>query len=268
MGDLNMPTTYLRRIGGSVILDGQYNAVMRTDLSSEIPSNCNRLILKPAVDSCSGHGVLLFERKGSQWISSKNDEVLSHDFLLSYRDDFVLQEAVAQHSYIAQFCETSFNTMRIATYRSVVDEKIHVLGCVLRIGRKGSYLDNAHAGGSIIGIDTATGLFDNYLVNQYGIKSTTWNGIDFSKSQFEIPNLEKIIEFAKAVAMRNQRNRLLALDIGLDANGEPILIESNIGGFGYWMFMFSGRTVFGEYTDEIIDYCATNQHLRIQRFKP
>jgi hypothetical protein len=266
MGDLNLPKTYLRRIGGSVILDEKYNAVESDNILSVISEDCNRVILKPSVDSSSGRGVMLFERKGSQWKSVNSDDILSREFLMSYRDNFVLQGVLKQHPYMAQFCKTSFNTLRVATYRSVVDEKVHVIGCVMRIGHDGSFVDNAHAGGAVIGVDYTNGEVGKYLFDQYGAKDTCCNGIDFSKNSFKIPFWEKICDFAKEVAKRNQRNRLLALDLGLDENGEPVFIESNIGGFGYWLFMFAGKTPFGQFTDEIIDYCAANQHRKNQSF--
>jgi hypothetical protein len=195
-----------------------------------------------------------------------SDDRLSREFLLAYRDDFVLQEALQQHPYIAQFCKTSFNTIRIATYRSIADEQTYVIGSIMRIGRDGSFVDNAHAGGAIVGVDTETGEIGKYLFNQYGEKSTTCNGIDFSVNSFQIPSWDKIVSFAQEVAQRNQRNRLLALDIGLDANGLPVLVESNNYGFGYWLFMFSGKTVFGRFTDEIVEYCAANKHRKLYGF--
>lgn len=266
MGDLNMPATYLRRIGGGLILDANYRAVLSADVFTQIPANCERVILKPSVDSNSGRGVKLFERINGSWQSVNSDDRLSREFLLAYRDDFVLQEALQQHPYIAQFCKTSFNTIRIATYRSIADEQTYVIGSIMRIGRDGSFVDNAHAGGAIVGVDTETGEIGKYLFNQYGEKSTTCNGIDFSVNSFQIPSWDKIVSFAQEVAQRNQRNRLLALDIGLDANGLPVLVESNNYGFGYWLFMFSGKTVFGRFTDEIVEYCAANKHRKLYGF--
>jgi hypothetical protein len=259
MSDLNMPATYLRRIDGATILDSKYKTVS-SDLLSAIPATCDRVILKPSVDSCSGRGVMLFRRSGDKWQSANSDVTLSREFLMAYSSDFILQEAVEQHPFMAQFCKTSVNTLRIATYRSVVDEEPHVIGSIMRIGHEGSYLDNAHAGGSVLGLNYETGETGNYLFDQYGNKSTCCNGIDFSKNSFKIPNWDKVCEFAREVAKRDNHNRLLALDIGLDADGQPILIEANVEGFSYWLFMFSGRTVFGKFTDEIIDYCSVRRH--------
>lgn len=167
---------------------------------------------------------------------------------------------------MAQFCKTSFNTLRVVTYRSVVDEKIHIIGSVLRIGRDGSYLDNGHAGGAFVGIDTETGRLNDYLCDQYGNKFILWNGVNFDSNTFTIPNWDKVKEFATEVTHRNQRNRFLSMDLGLDSEGNPIIIECNIGGFSYWLPLFSGKTVFGEFTDEIIDYCAANQHRKNRSF--
>lgn len=214
-----------------------------------------RLILKPSTDSCSGVGVMLFERKGKEWICDNEGVKLTEDFLLNYRDNFVLQEAIEQHSYISQFCPTSVNTFRIAVYRSVRDESINVLGTIMRIGKNGSVCDNAHAGGMFIGIDKVSGALNKYVCDQYGNKQNIWNGIDFSKNNFAIPSWDKIIEFSKYIGSVNHHCRLLALDVALDNDGNPRLIEYNCDGFSYWLFMFTGQKPLGEFTDEIIEYC-------------
>ena len=53
-------------------------------------------------------------------------------------------------------------------------------------------------------------------------------------------------------------HRLLALDIMVDKYDNPRLIEFNCEGYGMWVFQFSMGSAFGEYTDEIIEYCKNN----------
>jgi hypothetical protein len=203
---------------------------------------------------------MVFERRGNEWHSISSDDVLNENFLRNhYVKNFVLQEVVEQHPYMAQFCKTSFNTLRIATYRSVRDEQVKILGSSMRIGKDGSFVDNTHAGAMAVGINKDNGTLNHYIFTQFGKKETEWNGVNFEKNTFVIPNWDKVIAFAKEVAQRNQRCRLLALDLGLDKNGNPIFIEENIGGFSTKIYMYGGHTPFGEYTDEIIDYCAAHR---------
>ena len=127
----------------------------------------------------------------------------------------------------------------------------------MRIGGKGSVVDNAHAGGCYVGIHS-DGSFCKEVLDQFGVKRTVFNGIDFSLGSYVYPNWGKVIEFAKSVGKYVPHHRLIALDIVLDRDNEPHLIEFNIEAYSSWLFQYTIGTAFGEYTDEILDYCKEN----------
>ncbi|MCK7537993.1 MAG: hypothetical protein MZV63_47075 [Marinilabiliales bacterium] len=56
-------------------------------------------------------------------------------------------------SFFARFNESSLNTVRILTYRSVRNEDVFVLHRLLRAGRRGSVVDNQASGGIACAID-------------------------------------------------------------------------------------------------------------------
>jgi len=249
--------TILCRINGSCLLDAEYKNAS-DDLSKYI-GDLTSLILKPSVNSCSGEGILKFEKKGKEFVSVDKNIILTKDFLMSYQNDFCLQETVFQHSFMKKLCPTSVNTIRLCLYRSVSNEEPVVTSSIIRIGKNGSIVDNAHAGGMIIGVNVATGEMGKFVIDQYGNKQNTWNGIDYSKNTFIVPFWNSIIAFAKYIGTRVHHHRLIALDVTIDDGGKPVLIEYNINSFGYWLFMYTNQEVFGEYTDEIIDYCKRNK---------
>ena len=259
-----MPVTVFRRIGGSCLLDADYQPVNFTErggICSLIPFD--RILLKPSVDSGSGHGVMLFEKVGSDYIAKKEQVKLTQDFLLSYGDDFILQEAIEQHPALAQFNPTSVNTLRLLTYRSVKDERVRVVAGILRIGRNGEVCDNAHMGGRIININLRTGVLGKYTCDQYGTRSDTWNGINFQSGQFAVPAWEKAAAFAEYVSGKIRHCRLIQLDVTIDKAGIPKLIEFNVSGCGFWLYMFCGQRVFGDYTDEVIEYCSMRRNKQL-----
>jgi hypothetical protein len=47
----------------------------------------------------------------------------------------------------------------------------------------------------------------------------------------------------------------MVLDLVLKNDGKPILTEYYIDWFGFWIYEYTNQEVFGEFTDEIIDYC-------------
>ena len=128
----------------------------------------------------------------------------------------------------------------------------------MRIGGEKSIVDNVHAGGCFIGIHS-DGTFCHEVYNQYGQKQSTFNDIDFTKS-YHYPNWQEVIEFAESVGKLILHHRLLALDIVLDKNNKPHLIEYNLECFSTWLFQYTLGGAFGDYTDEILAYCKNKQN--------
>lgn len=171
--------------------------------------------------------------------------------------NIIIQEGVDQSEYISQFNPTSVNTLRLSMYRSVKDDRCHITGAIMRIGGKGSIVDNAHAGGCYVGI-YPDGHFCKNVLDQYGVRKSIFNDVDFSSNTFMYPNWDKVIEFGKSVGQYVPHHRLIALDIVLDRNNNPKLIEFNIEGYSAWLFQYTIGTAFGKFTDEILDYCKAN----------
>lgn len=98
----------------------------------EILKDRQSIILKPAIDSKGGSGIMLFNYVDGHWMSG--DIELTEDFLYGYGNDFALQEIVKQHDDLARFNQSSVNTIRIAVYKSVQDDRARVTASYIRIG--------------------------------------------------------------------------------------------------------------------------------------
>lgn len=256
-----MPPTILRRIGGRYY-GPDYSRII--DLSDEslylLTAKYEKVIVKPTVESSSGNGINLFVNEEGHFKHIANDSLLSLEYLhVNYDDDFIIQEGMSQSSALAIFNSASVNTIRLCIYRSVVNDDIKILWHILRIGKSGAFVDNAHAGGAFIGINKY-GALDNHLLNQYGDKFSSHNGIDFSKESFRIPNWNAVVEFSKMVGRNILHHRLIQLDVMLDADNNPRLIEYNIAAPGIWVAMFTGQYVLSDYSDEVLEYCVKNLH--------
>lgn len=222
-----------------------------------IADKCLTIFIKPAVDTSSGQGVIGFKRNElGRYQEIGGHRFLDYEFLMEYQKsypDFILQKGLTQLSYINQFNPTSINTLRVATYRSVVDNKTHVTAIVMRIGKNGSYVDNSHAGGMTVGV-SLSGELGKFVIDQYGNKYDTFNGINFKKN-FRIPNFDKVIKFAEHIGDSILHHRLIAQDICIEADGTPRLVEFNIKAFSVWLFQFTNSPALGSYSEEIIEYC-------------
>lgn len=257
-----LPATILRKING-FYFDADYFDVEMSDsrLRNILnDSGFGKVIVKPTLDSCSGKGVIMAKKQVDGWAIVGTNKTLNYDYLeKEYGADFIIQEALEQSEYIGQFNSTSVNTLRLTVYRSVKTNRCVVPSAILRIGAKGNILDNAHAGGGFTALHL-NGRLGNKVFNQYGQSVTTFNGIDFT-GQHQIPDFDKIIKFAKQVGGCVLHHRLLALDVMIDNYGNPKLIEFNSGtsgAYSMWLFQYTGTSAFGEYTDEIIEYCKAH----------
>ena len=254
------PATYIKNIEGSCY-DINYNPIDSLNkVIDDIPADISKLIIKRSIDSSSGRGIVFIHRdKNGVLVDSSTNEVFSEQYLNNnFGQNYVVQKVMEQSPFMEQFCKTSVNTIRLAVYRSVKTNTPSVINAIIRIGKDGSLVDNAHAGGMFVGVDK-DGIIGKYACNQYGEISSVFNGNDFAANRYQIPNYEKIKRFAEMVASALPHHRLLALDIMLDKDNEPVLLEYNIRAFSVWLFQFTNGAGFGEFTDEIIDYC--------QRFK-
>ena len=252
-------------MGGGVLLDDKYKRAQfngrgidfssSDELLAKYLGNSDSVILKPSLDSKGGEGIEKFIRHGSIYVNSDQSKVLSGSFLKTYGNNYLVQEAIKQHPFFAQFNPSSVNTLRICTYRSVVDEEVIVFACALRMGSKGSFTDNTHSGGVIVKVDLETGRIGNVVYGEYRKPYKIWNDIDFESFEGYVPNWKRIIEFAKDVASQIHHMRLLSLDVTLRQNGEPVLIEINVNGFSFGLPMVLNQIVFGCRFDEVVNYC-------------
>ena len=200
-------------------------------------------ILKPSVGTSCGERIV------------KLGALPTEEFLSNYGDDWVLQETIVQHPHLQRLCSTSVNTLRIAVYRSVCDEQSHITAAVLRVGKEGSVVDNASSGGRYVGVDLTTGHLHHNVYSMHGNPTAQWNGVDY-RENMTIPSWEAVQQMALQVSQRVPHQHLLALDIAVRMDGTPVLIEYNMGGFSAYFFHFTGCTVFGEWTEEVLDYCS------------
>lgn len=254
-----LPQTLLRNING-FFYDRNYQ---RVEMSSDkvllvMLEKKQKIVIKPSVDSESGRGVFVFMWCAGRF-ETQNGEILSLDFLEKhYRKNYIIQECLQQHSYMSHFNSTSVNTFRVFVYRSVKTDEIIVPQMVLRIGKKGSNVDNAHRGGIVVGIQK-NGKLNQYATTSQGVRYSSFNDFNLQDNSFVIPWYDDIIDFSKKVGKYIIHHRMLALDVMIDDTGMPRLIEYNISGFGVWIFQFNSAPVFCEYTDEVIEYCVKHR---------
>lgn len=252
-----MPQTILRCMSG-FYYDKNYKSVSGDDFFHELNNlNQDRLVLKPTVETSGGKGVLILERNnGIYRVLNDSKADLSREWLEEqYEGNFLIQEYLEQSDYLAKFNPTSVNTIRVGIYRSVKTGECIILDMLLRVGCPGAYVDNAHSGGVAIGLNT-NGTLKNRAITRTCQVLHEVNGWDLTE-HYQIPNFSKIKNFAKYLGEQLPYLRLFTLDIMLDKENNPHLIEFNCTSYSEDIFQ-PNATLFGEYTDEIIKYVIKN----------
>jgi len=258
------PTCIIRNIDGDY-LDKEYEII---DLNEDLFNNLvlkneelikdGKIIIKPTIDTCAGNGVRLFKiQENGDWLSN-DDHILTLSYLkLTYRKNFILQRTIEPSDFIRQFNQTSYSTLRIITYRSVKTDIPHILGMYLRVGATGSFKDNVWGGGYACCIQE-NGVLSNFASDSKRKKYNEINGISLTDSEFRIPNFSKVEELVKSTAKQIIPNRLLSFDIMLDKDNNPHVIEFNLKHQTVTTLQTLQKAYFGEYTNEVIDYCQKN----------
>lgn len=249
-----LPPILLRNISG-VYYNGEYEVMKDRDMIKEVFRNGGEYIIKPGLEGGGGYNVRKIEISGSHIrIRPELKNVTTIDGLLTYyKKDFLVQPFIRQHAHFSQFNEDSLNTVRILTYRSPSTEKVSILQRVLRIGKIGSVVDNQASGGIACKI-TGDGTLSGTGVDKFGNQYTEYNGVVFEKAG-KIPFLDEICGVAVETAGRFLYSRLLGLDFGIDCNGKVLLIEVNDNYNEINFYQMNGSPLFGEYSEEVADYC-------------
>ncbi len=197
----------------------------------------DRVCLKP-VEGWGGSGFLalacsyrqesvelrLLDQTQSLSVSEFFREQLS---ALQHDAAWILEAYCEQHPWYAALNSTSLNTIRLYA-RLASDNSVEMLGAYLRIGRGGSVVDNASAGGVFCLIDLATGTLAPARINEYDspdVPQHPDNGIQLAGAV--LPLWEDVLALARHCVRVFPGVRFAGLDIALTPTG-PVIIELNV----------------------------------------
>lgn len=234
-----LPKIYLKNINGYFYFCGK--PVSKQEAVT-LCSNLGEVIIKPSL-TAKGKGVSKHIIKNGISVGS-NKKI--GDILDEYRNDFLVQECIHQHKDMSALNPTSINTIRIVTYRSGMDIKI--IYTVIRIGRKGSVIDNESAGG-ISTIIHPNGKLGKYAYGAPGVDNVEFTDSGVRLLDYQVPSYEKALNLVKDCHYKLPYFDLLGWDISINEAGEPILIEFNISPE---LSQSANGPAFGEFTEEII----------------
>lgn len=236
--EFNQPKTILKKWGGDFYID---NSIVSEKVAVCLFSTLDDVIIKPTLETGQGHGVFCF-RQDTLMISPEK-------YLQSLGNNFIIQERVKQHDKIAKFNPSSLNTFRIVTYRD--RDNVYILNMTLKIGHTGEIVDNGHAGGYFVGINEDGTLKKwIYSLKPFSKKETTESGVKV-EGMF-IPSFSKLKETVCNLSLLLPYHKIVGWDMAIDENGNPLLIELNINGFGVNIIQIPNGPLLGKYTESIL----------------
>lgn len=237
----SFPKDYLHRMNGK-FYDAKLNELNKVDVDNILNNLQYPVVVKPNIDSAGGKDVYFV------------DNILELRNHIDALQDLVVQEKLVQ-SNLLNGIYNSINTVRVCLYKSVRDNNFYVINSALRVGRDGK-LDNESGGGLVCFIDE-TGKLRDIAVNKYGEKFREHPNTR-EKFGFNLPYFNELCEASKLVCKDILYARLVSLDMCLDHTNTWRAIEVNLLGHTIRFAQYAGQPFFGEFTDEVIEYCLEN----------
>jgi hypothetical protein len=245
------PHIYLSRCNG-IFRDENMKLITR-ERACDILSNIGEVFLKPSVDSCSGNNCRLLQfHNGLCEIGGGGVVKNIQQILEMYGNDFMVSEKIICSEDIRKIYPQSVNTFRVISY--LWDNKVCHVPALMRIGRGGSVVDNAHAGGIFIGVTEDGTLKKNAFTEFHEVFAKhPDSGIVFDG--YKIHNFSKVLSAVETLHVRIPQVRVINWDFTINQENEAVLIEANIGGGSVWLSeMANGMGPFGDNLESILQW--------------
>ena len=223
------------------------NGLIQYNDALERIKNIGEVIIKPSIDTSSGKSVRLLNIKnGIDSFTQKPIEQIFNE----YNKNYMIQERIKQHEIFARLNRTSVNTIRINTY--ICEGRVYISPLIMRMGRNGSIVDNAHAGGIAVGIKD-NGYLRRYSFTEYGEKYERHPDTGIKFDGYKLIKINEMIDFVKKYHYRIPHMGIIAWDLTLDEEENIVIIETNITCPGIWISQYcNAEPFFGENTEKMI----------------
>ncbi len=232
---LSTAKTVLRNVNGR-FLDEQFR-LLTNEEAAEVLGRYEALVVKPSVDTHTGHGIALLNRPYDLETLAKQ-----------YRRDFIFQLPLKQHPEMALLNASSVNTIRMDTV--LLGTQAHVMSAFVKVGQAGEFADNHGSDRYFIGIEE-DGSYRDYAIDyNYRKYDSLPSGFVFQGQK--VPSYEAACELVCNAHARLARFGFVFWDVCISENGEPVIVEANLKKPAALIPQVAGGPFFGKYTDDIL----------------
>jgi hypothetical protein len=246
-GGIKTPIAFVSKTSG-FYRNKEYQHIDREQVSNII-KDIGEVFVKPTVETCSGEGCFVMNIvNGVDTISGRP----AMDILDELENNWTLQERIICHETIRAIYAGSVNTFRIITYRW--KDEIHHCKILMRIGKGGNYLDNAHAGGMFIAVDD-DGKIHDVAFTEFNIRYEEHPDTGMRFKGYKIPLVAEALKSAIKMHELIPQVGIVNWDFTIYKDGSPVLIEANMKNGSIWLSeMAHGKAAFGDDTAEILQW--------------
>jgi len=172
-------------------------------------------IMKPHDMSC-GYGIFKVAKQEGIQVKSLYDKCVA--------DKILVEECIKGCEAIQAFHPASLNTIRIITVG--FEEKVQILGAIIRIGQGNTVVDNSAVGGLYAGIDVETGIVNSDGVTVTGYSTAVHPDSGIPIKGFKVPHWNELVEYILNVA-RQTKNIIIGWDVAITDQAEFEIVEAN-----------------------------------------
>ena len=245
----NRAKVLLQKIDGHFV--NEDNVEIVASEAKTILSNCPEFMAKVARGTGGGKGV-----QKIVWDNISDKESVLKEIMEPI--DMEYEYVLRQNDFMSMFNPDSVNTIRFVTLN--INGSCTVLSAFLRMGTKGSYVDNLSGGGGVL-----VGIGQDGFLSEFGVdkhfskKFESPTGVAFKGVQ--IPNYEQIKSEIRGFHQRIPYANLIGWDVTLDETGNVIVIEVNLDSALVEAHQIFNGPIFGDRLEEVMTYIESRKPL-------
>ena len=233
-------TCVLRNVNGRW-LDAEHSLIPEKK-AEELLAPFQELVVKPAIDTNTGKGVVLLHSPFSL------DEIKA-----SHGRNFVVQIPLKQHPEMAALNASSVNTIRVNSV--LLQDEAHVMSAFVKVGQAGAFADNSGHDRRFIGI-REDGTYMDYAIDHDFVKyDAIPSGYDFPGRS--VPSFDRICRTVEEAHRKIARFGFAFWDVCVSENGEPVIVEMNLKNPDSMVPQVCAGPFFGRYSEDVLKFIRT-----------
>ena len=140
-------------------------------------------------------------------------------------DGFICEGLIKAHPTIKALNPDSVNTVRLITYFD--GEETHVQKCFMKIGQKGSFVDNGGAGGIFAAVNDEKGFFESNGIDEKGRRYDTHPYTGITIKGYQLPAWDEALALGREISSKIPGFSYIGWDLTYTEDEEWIIVEGN-----------------------------------------